>query len=195
MRCATWLAYSLVCFCTFSASAFAESPPPPDLSNLEQEAQAITQQFGKELKTVLQATIMTSGPVEAIRVCNTSAPKIAQQLAQQKGWEVGRTSHKVRNPDNAPDQWEQDTIALWQNKIARGAPVENMKASQVIVQGGVATYRYMSAIPTGGLCLNCHGTSISGPVNNALNDLYPTDQATGFIKGELRGAFSLQKAL
>lgn len=185
----------LILFFPLVTPAVAESPVPADLSALELEAQGITRQFGKELKTVLQATMMTSGPVEAIKVCNVNAPKIAQRISQQQGWEVQRTSHRVRNPDNAPDAWEQQVLALWQDKIARGAPVENMKASEVVLQNGVATYRYMSAIPTGEMCLNCHGTHIAGPVNNALQGLYPNDQATGFKKGELRGAFTLQKPL
>lgn len=185
----------LVSFCSLVNLASAQDLTPAEISALEQEARSISQEFGKELKTILQATIMTSGPVEAIKVCKSSAPKIAQRLSQQKGWVIGRTSLRVRNTDNAPDQWEQATLALWQNKIARGAPVENMKASEVVTANGVATYRYMSAIPTGQVCLNCHGTSVSGPVKNALQDLYPADQATGFRQGDLRGAFTLQKTL
>lgn len=185
----------LVSFCSLINLASAQDLTPAELSALEQEAKFISQEFGKELKTILQATIMTSGPVEAIKVCKSSAPKIAQRLSQEKGWIIGRTSHRVRNTDNAPDQWEQAMLALWQDKIARGAPVENMKASEVVTANGVATYRYMSAIPTGQVCLNCHGTSVSGPVKNALQDLYPADQATGFKQGDLRGAFTLQKTL
>lgn len=183
----------LITFFTLINPLQAESPTPPDLTQLEQEAQSITRAFGKELKAVLQVTIMTGGPVEAIQVCKTSAPRIANQLAQEKGWDVGRTSHKVRNPNNTPDAWEQQILALWQDKISRGAPVANMKASEVVMENGVATYRYMQAIPTGQMCLNCHGTQISGQVNNTLKGLYPSDLATGFKQGELRGAFSLKK--
>ena len=179
--------------CTLLVSARAESPAPPDLTQLEQEAQAITQAFGRELKTLLQATMITGGPVEAIQVCKSSAPRIAQRLSAQQGWEVARTSHKVRNPDNSPDAWEQQVLTLWQDKIARGAPVQNMKASEVVVENGVATYRYMQAIATGQQCLNCHGTHISGQISHALKTQYPQDQAIGFRVGELRGAFSLKK--
>ena len=178
----------------FSAPVLAESTQEPDLNQLEQEAKAITMAFGKELKTVLQGTIMAAGPVEAIKVCRTSAPGIANRLSQEQGWDVARTSQKVRNPDNAPDAWEQKILAQWQDKIARGAPVQNMKASELVTENGVTVYRYMSAIPTGNMCLNCHGSSIAGPVLNTIHDLYPNDQATGFKEGELRGAFSLKKS-
>ncbi|RLT96990.1 DUF3365 domain-containing protein [Ketobacter sp.] len=167
---------------------------PPSLAQLEQQAKDITQLFGQELKAVLQGTIMASGPVEAIKVCRSSAPAIANRLAQEQGWEVARTSHKVRNPDNAPDAWEQQILSQWQDKIARGAPVANLKTSAWVTEGGVKVYRYMSAIPTAGLCLNCHGSNIAGPVRSTLQDLYPQDQATGFKEGQLRGAFSLKKS-
>ena len=187
------LTFAMLTACGFlAAPVFAESQEP-DLNQLEQEAKTITMAFGKELKTVLQGTIMASGPVEAIKVCRTNAPAIANRLAQEKGWDVARTSHKVRNSNNAPDAWEQKVLAEWQDKISRGAPVQNMKASEIVTENGVTVYRFMSAIPTGQMCLNCHGSSIAGPVRNTIHDLYPDDQATGFKEGELRGAFSLKK--
>lgn len=165
------------------------------ISQLDQEAMQLSQQFGKQLKSILQASIVTSGPVEAMRVCKISAPQIAYKLSQEKGWNIARTSHKVRNPNNAPDAWEKAIIEQWQDKMARGAPLANLQSSAIIQQNGQSVYRFMKAIPTGKLCLNCHGTTLSGPVQNALQDLYPDDQATGFKKGQLRGAFTLQKPL
>jgi len=178
-----------------SAAAAEPDMTEAKMAQLEQEAQAITQEFGKQLQSTLQASMMAGGPLQAINVCRSTAPAIAQRLSEHKGWNVARTSHKVRNPDNAADPWEQQIIAQWQDKIARGAPLANMKASAVMAVNGVPTYRYMSAIPTGEVCLTCHGTRISGQVQAALKDLYPADQATGFSKGELRGAFTLMKTL
>ena len=54
---------------------------------------------------------------------------------------------------------------------------------------GQPRFQYMSAIPTQGMCLKCHGTSIDPKVQAKLKELYPRDQATGFSEGELRGAF------
>ena len=65
----------------------------------------------------------------------------------------------------------------------------------IVEQNGQTVYRYMQAIPTAQMCLNCHGSELSGPVKESLQALYPQDQATGFRAGDLRGAFSLQKSL
>ena len=53
----------------------------------------------------------------------------------------------------------------------------------------------MKAIPTGGLCLQCHGTAIAPPVAEKLAELYPGDKATGFEQGDLRGAFVITRQL
>lgn len=58
-------------------------------------------------------------------------------------------------------------------------------------QGGAA-FRYMRAIPTGGVCLACHGSDIAPEVKAAIAAAYPQDQATGFKMGQLRGAFSIR---
>ena len=56
-------------------------------------------------------------------------------------------------------------------------------------------FRFMKAIPTGAVCLKCHGTDLSPAVTAKLTELYPDDKATGFKEGDLRGAFVVVKNL
>jgi hypothetical protein len=53
----------------------------------------------------------------------------------------------------------------------------------------------MKAIPTGGLCLQCHGKALAPPVAEKLAELYPGDKATGYEQGDLRGAFVITRQL
>ena len=53
----------------------------------------------------------------------------------------------------------------------------------------------MKAIPTGGLCLQCHGTAIAPKLAEKLSELYPEDKATGYSEGEIRGAFVVTRQL
>lgn len=167
----------------------------PDILDLEQQAQAITQSFAGQLRSVLKGTMVSAGPVNAIQVCKLNAPQMAQSLSLEKGWRIARTSSKVRNPNNQADLWEASVLQEWEEKLEKGAPLKNLKKSEIIHQNGEEVYRYMKAIPVVDVCLNCHGKHISGPVSQALHDLYPHDQATGYKKGQLRGAFTLQKSL
>jgi len=166
-----------------------------DTQALEQKAGQITQAFGGQLKSVLQTAIKSGGPVQALEVCKINAPATAKSIGDTEGWKVGRTSLKVRNPANTPDAWETTVLQHWNQKIKEGAPAAGLKASTVVTIDGKPTYRYMQAIPTGELCVTCHGTSLAQPVKEALAKLYPKDQATGFKVGDLRGAFTLEKVL
>lgn len=169
--------------------------PTVDEQALKMEARDITQQYAHSLQKTLKASIMTSGPASAIKACQVHAPGISAQTAQLTGWEVRRTSNKVRNPGNRPDIWEVAVLSNFEKKIKKGAPIENLEHSEVVNLNGKPVYRYMKAIPVKNLCLNCHGPHIAGPVKSAIKNLFPTDQATGYREGELRGAFSLKKAL
>ena len=53
----------------------------------------------------------------------------------------------------------------------------------------------MKAIPTGELCLLCHGETIDPDIAAAIDKAYPEDQARGFSLGDIRGAFTLSKPL
>jgi cytochrome c553 len=67
--------------------------------------------------------------------------------------------------------------------------------AEVIEEDGHKTFRMMKAIPTAEVCTQCHGSEIAEPVAAKLDELYPEDQARGFEVGDLRGAFTLKKAL
>ena len=177
------------------AANLALAATPADTQALEQQAGKLVQAFGGQLKTVLQTAMKSGGPVKALEVCKVNAPQIAKSVGDAEGWTVGRTSLKVRNPNNAPDTWEATVLQNWSRNIAEGAPVAGLKASTIVTIDGKPTYRYMQAIPTGELCVTCHGTHIAKPVKDALAKLYPNDKATGFKVGDLRGAFTLEKVL
>lgn len=160
------------------------------------EAKAIVKEFMGSLKGELQAAMKAGGPVNAISVCNRVAPGIAEQQAHKHGWQkVARTSLKLRNPDNAPDAWERKVLEQFEARKAAGEEVGPMAHFEVVEENGEQVFRFMKAIPTGKVCLNCHGSELKAPVKAKLNELYPSDQATGFSGGDIRGAFTLKKKL
>ena len=191
----------------FAACSGEEGDPSPDASAAEatgaavdvaaltQEAREITKSFGGALKGELQASMMADGPVAAIEVCNVRAPEIAAAKAEASGWHVARTSHRVRNAGNAPDAWESEQLALFAKLAESGDPMDAMEVSQVIESPDGAIFRYMKAIPTGEVCVVCHGSDLAPEISERLDVLYPDDAARGFEVGALRGAFTIQKRL
>ena len=127
----------------------------------------------------------------AVEVCNLEAPEIASVVAEQQDMSVGRTSLRVRNPDNQPDAREQAVLATFQDQLAAGADPASLEHGEEVAVYGEPVYRYMKAIPTGEVCLICHGQNIPEAVAQRLDALYPDDTARNFELGELRGAFSI----
>lgn len=169
--------------------------PPAPTAEIK-ASRAAAQQFGATLKEALQQAVKASGPISGIQVCHEQAAQIADKLSTEREMLVGRTSLKVRNPNNMPDNWELAVLKQFDARKAQGEPVDNLEFFAVIDDDqGQKTFRYMKAIPTSSLCLNCHGDTISPEVDAKLKELYPDDKARGFKEGDLRGAFTLAKPI
>lgn len=134
------------------------------------------------------------GPTNAIDACNTEAPGIAS-TASRYGWEVGRTSLKIRNKNNAPNDWELKVLKQFEARKAKGENPKDIAYAEIIKENGKRTFRMMKAIPTTKLCVTCHGANIKPAVAKALDKHYPQDKARGFKEGDIRGAFTLKKVL
>ena len=158
-----------------------------------QESRAMIKAYAQALRDELQAAIEEGGPIHAISVCSDKAPTIADDLSQSPQWRIGRTSHKLRNPANAPDEWEAMVLDEFQRRAAAGEPIGGIERVEIIESDGGQTYRYMKAIPVGEVCLTCHGVDLDAELKAKIDAVYPEDQATGFALGELRGAFTVTK--
>src|SRR6056297_2963047 len=141
-----------------------------DIDALSAEGRAMIQEFGGALKSELLAAVEAGGPAHAVSVCNLRAPEIAAETAA--------------------------AIEAFLERAAAGEPVADLARAGMVEEGDARVFRMVKAIPTGALCLNCHGGSEVKPdVEAALSDLYPEDEARGFAEGDMRGVFTLRKVL
>jgi hypothetical protein len=170
----------------------AAQDPSGDLATARQ----IVKRFAGELQGELKAAVREEGFQHAIGVCKDAAPRIAAKLSAETGWRVARTALRLRNPANAPDPTERKVLNAFLERAAAGEPLAKMDfASEETGSGGGKSFRYIKAIPTGELCLTCHGANVDPELAARIRASYPEDQATGFEVGELRGAFTLSKPL
>ena len=158
-------------------------------------SRAAAQQLFETLRDQMQAAVQSGGPVAAIEVCHEKAQALTKKISEDKGWQVARTSHKLRNPKNAPDAWETQVLEDFQKRKAAGEPLEKMEHHAGVEEGGKRYFRYMKAIPLGGVCANCHGMVLRPEVTTKLDELYPEDKARGFQVGDLRGAFTIKQPM
>ncbi len=159
--------------------AAAEAAPP----GLKKRARAVLGPFKKSLKGALVGAMEAGGPIAAIEACRLKAPELAKAAAKE-GITVGRTSHKLRNPANAPKAWHKEILDRW-----REQPRDDKR--HTLAPLGEGRWGYAEAIYLQPLCLGCHGpTEGLGPeLREALAEHYPDDRATGLSEGELRGIF------
>lgn len=167
-----------------------------DISTLQAEAGELIKSFSSTLQGELKAAIEAGGPVSAISVCNERAPEIAISAPTDPAWTIGRSSHKLRSPDNAPDAYTAAAIADFLAREAAGEKAADLVKAEIVEDDGKRMFRMVKAIPTGETCLNCHGgDNVKDEVAAKLAELYPNDQARGFQEGQMRGVFTLSKVL
>jgi hypothetical protein len=154
----------------------------------------LIRQIGGEMRKEVEAT----GPMRAVMVCKYTAPEVASSLSRMNGMRVTRVSLKPRNPAlGYPDVWEQNVLMEFDRRAARGEKAEAIEHSEIVTEPTGRFMRYMKAIPTGKVCLACHGPSdqISDAVKAQIANEYPHDRAVGFVEGSIRGAVSVKKPL
>lgn len=162
-----------------------------------EEARKTAQEFMQKLGGVLRQQMETAGPVSAIATCKEIAPALASQYSTD-GVVVKRVSLKPRNPTlGVPDTWETATLQNFEVRLRQREPLATMEKTAIIQEADGRWFRYMKAIPTQPMCLQCHGQpyQISDDVKAILAREYPQDQATGYSAGSIRGAVSIRKKL
>jgi hypothetical protein len=175
-------------------SAPPKPAAPADLSWLP-EARQVSQAVPPRLLAVLQEEIARSGPEGAVQVCRDKAPALAREASARSGWTVRRVSLRERNPKAVPDDWERAALEDFDRRNAAKEPAAALERAAVVQDGGQTVQRYMRALPTGELCLSCHGSAerISPAVKARLAALYPNDRAVGYQLGDIRGAITLKR--
>lgn len=166
-----------------------------EIETRSQASRAAVKMFFGSLKGELEGAMKAGGPTHAIDVCNKKAPGIAKQVSDEKGWRVARTSLKLRNPTNKPDAWEEKVLQQFDARKQAGEDPTKMEHAEIVDQDGTQVFRYMKAIPTAEVCTKCHGATIDGKVEEKLAELYPTDKARGYSKGDIRGAFTITQPM
>lgn len=160
------------------------------------ESRAAVKQLFKTLKGTLVSAMKAGGPSKAIAACNLNAQPLTMGESSRLGYEIGRTSLRLRNPANAPDAWEIKVLQQFEARASAGEEMMKMEYHETVeAQDGRKQFRYMKAIPAGKPCMVCHGELVAPEVLKSIRDLYPMDQATGFKPGDLRGAFTITRDL
>jgi hypothetical protein len=158
------------------AMCAACQPPPVDY---KARGAGLLAPFKANLKSALVKG-MESGPVDAINVCSVEARQISTALSVD-GVVMGRSSHKLRNPENAAQDWFAPVLRSFADGSSDLSPVA------LSIDGG--RMGYVEPIMVQPMCLVCHGEALQPEVAARIAESYPEDRATGFKAGDFRGVF------
>ena len=174
---------------SFTAAAFAND------DKLLNEARSVASAMPPKLLAVLQEEIQKGGPEGAIGVCREKAPAMAKAASEKTGWAIRRVSLKNRNPKAVPDAWERAVLEDFDRRAAAGESPATLEKAELVQDDGRSVRRYMRALPTQQLCLQCHGSAeqLKPAVLERLRTIYPDDKATGYAVGQIRGAMTIRQ--
>jgi hypothetical protein len=183
-----WLGVS----CSPEASKREPASPPSyavstqDFQAATLRGKAIAAQGFALLSTNLLLAIEQHGVSNALPFCSAQALPLTSLVARTNGVELRRVSHKARNPANQANEAEQALIL----RLQTGGSTEARPQPMVVGTAPDTVTFYAPIVISDALCLKCHGQPEE---DIALDDLvtirrlYPSDAATGFKLGDLRG--------
>jgi nitrate reductase cytochrome c-type subunit len=150
----------------------------PSMEKKLQRAKQAQRRMAKQLKGELTDSLADKSFPETVEFCKSRAPEIAKNVGNSLGVSMGRTSHKLRNPENTPPKWAKSVV-------------EEKQKGVYVFEGPDQKLGYLHPIEMKGLCVNCHGSEkqLADGLPDILSEHYPEDEATGFSVGELRGWF------
>jgi hypothetical protein len=134
--------------------------------------------LASEMMGELTAALDSGDPSAAIAVCKEKAPAVAVHIQETYGVRIGRTSHKLRNAANVAPEWADPFVA-------------DLTEDPTYLVGPDGELGALLPIKLRAECQMCHGPvdGIDEGVMAAISEVYPEDQALGFMEGDLRGWF------
>lgn len=151
-------------------------------ATFEEDAAMLSKDLKMNLVKNLTEKMNKDGAIPALEFCHVNVSALAKTAAGERlsRFEFGRTSHKVRNPSNAPKEWMLPYLEQFK------ATTVKSPAKAVVHQFSDGKKAYLDPLYVGPQCLTCHATPAKD-LKAQITKLYPDDQAVGFKLGEFRG--------
>ncbi len=186
------LVFGIISLVVFSCQTNNKTLTLSEQQDYLSKGDSIATQAQQVLMKNVSAAIQEKGVAGAVDFCNINAMPLTDSVSKLNAVSIQRISEKNRNPNNAIIS-ELDKSALEQiKKMMADATIAD---KHLILQESGNVY-YYKPIPLGmPTCLSCHGNTTTdiAPENlQVIQSKYPTDKATGYQLGELRGLWKIK---
>lgn len=160
-----------------------------NLAEYQEKGQTLASSTQKVLASNLINAIEEQGAEHSLEFCNIRAIPLTDSMSTVLNAHIKRVTDQPRNPDNQANKVELAYMEEAKSKLKNTGEIQPI----LIQHDGKVTAYYPIIINQ--LCMQCHGKE-SQDINKTtlakINNLYPNDEATGYVVGELRGLWVVE---
>ena len=181
--------YSLFFVFLLILSSCSNKLSEEQIAKYKTEGKEIAMATAKKMGSNLTEKMKNGGVKEAVPFCNTMAYPLTEEMSKKYKVEIRRTSDKLRNDKNKPNDEEKKIIDLYKNDLAA-----NKALKPVVKIDASGNPHFYGPIILQKKCLACHGSvgdEVSVKTDSLIRSYYPNDKAVGFKEGDLRGIWSI----
>jgi len=175
---------------TPTVSAAFVDPDAPEHTEIRDVGERAINRLGVTLVNEVTVAVAKGGATKAVDVCHLKALPLTGEIiaGMPRITAVKRTSQKLRNPANAPDEAEKLALAKVEKELAAGR-LPKVLVQRIDLPGGKPEWRVYRPVGIAPQCVTCHGPreSLDAGLVARLAEKYPDDQATGYAAGQWRG--------
>ena len=153
------------------------------------EGKEMAMATAKKLGSNLTQKMKEGGVKEAVPFCNTMAYPLTEEMSKKYNAEIRRTSDKLRNEKNKPNNEEKKIIEDYKKGLA-----SNKQLKPVVAIDASGNPHFYAPIILQKKCMTCHGAvggEVSIKTDSLIKSYYPNDKAVGYKEGDLRGIWSI----
>ncbi len=169
-----------------------EKPDPRDLAAARQAGLAFDMKMKREIIARLERG---EDPVAVYLAYADNVPGWGKEISDAAQFDFSRTALGVRNPANAPDDWERRKMEEFGFLMDAGVDPEALEAAEIVQEGEEKAFRWMRPVQMTEPCMACHGEQLNPKIRLLLGQEYPADEAAGYSEGQIGGAYSVRKVL
>ncbi|WP_353662566.1 DUF3365 domain-containing protein [Hydrogenimonas sp. SS33] len=157
-----------------------------EIATVVETGNAASRLLLKTLGGNLKKHMKKGGPAEAFGFCSTHAADLTAEVDNRLGKRVSikRVTLKPRNPANEAAGDEKAVLEALET-----LDKNHVRLPRHLIEKTPGGYKYYKPLVINKkVCLKCHGTHIDPALKAKIDKTYPTDKATGYKMGDLRGA-------
>jgi hypothetical protein len=165
-------------------------PADPAAAAIAQAGYRAIDAVGQKLISETTRELATKDTKDAVAILHLKNFEMPKPVAgQPKITAVKRTSLHIRNPANTPDGADRGALLKISDQLTDEGSAAKMLVQKIEQEGKPVEWRVYRPIAASKSCLACHGdpTKFAPGVKEALDQMYPMDQATDYSAQSWRG--------